>query len=650
MKSPPIKPRDKRRYTETIRQAHLGVREAQYEVGLMYANGVGTAQNLALAIEWVAKAANKGLPAAQYLLATRYALGIVVERDERAAMGWYLNASEQGYAKATLALGRFFAEPHPQLANELFEEAAKAGNVESQYALAVVLGEQAQTMQEQAQALRWLDSAARQGHSKAQVLLGQAYAKGRGVEQDNDQARGWFRAAVRQGSPIGQVALAELDVLGGRANRENFRSRSAERRETRNKWELLPASLDPEEVLALGIMYQKGLGVDQDLQRATALYRKAAEMGDPRAQCALAEVLAVDQQFDAMQWALRAAKAGNLDGMLLAGTLHLKNLGTGIGDALTAVAWLGQAAASGEAQGAKFLLQVLHNHSDELEAQCLLKQALTDDAQAQMEYGVCLEVGRGVAQNPSDAKRWIGLAAEAGYAKAQTHLGLSILRSQSEDNFMARAASWLERAAQQGDSLAQWHLGGLFAKGGSGLKQDLKHAFHWCSLAANNGFVPAQATLGYLYNRIGDHQLAKIWLERAALAGDAEAQLNLALLFTQMDLSKSGNEIAAEWLLAAAEGGLALAQTELGLRYVKGQGLISDPVEAHKWFTLAAERGEPAALENLKISEARLSILQRTEGAKRAKAWASYRQLQFHNMEKRGEFDVSGRSVVSPSM
>lgn len=630
--------RDKRRYADTIRQAHLGVREAQYEVGLMYANGIGTAQNLALAIEWVAKAADRGLASAQYLLGTRYALGIVVERDERIALGWYLSAAQQGHAKATLALGKFFSEPHVALANAHIEIAAQAGNAEAQYAWAIALGKQADSASDRKTVVRWLASAAKLGHSKAQVLLGKAYATGSGVAQDLEQAREWLRIAVRQNSPLAFVALAELDAQGGRGpvTRASLRGRSTERRETREHWDKVQAGQDAEETFALGVMFEKGLGVAVDLDRAVELYRIAAERGDPQAQCALASVLSQDHQFEALQWAESAAQAGSPDGMLLAGALHLKRLEHGAEGALAAASWFGQAARAGIAQGAKGLEDIMSRHADKLDAECLAKQALAGEASAQLEYGRRLEEGRGVKQNPSEAARWVLLAAEAGHAPAQTHWALSLLAGTSASDGLEQAAGWLEKAALQGDHLAQWHLGGLFAKGGKGLEQDLKQAFHWCRLAANGGFVPAQATLGYLYNRIGDENLARHWLELAAKAGDAEAQLNLALHITRGDESGSSLELAADWLLTAAEQGLAVAQTELGLRYVKGQGLVADPIEAHKWFLLAANQLEPAAVANLQLSGAKLTASQVSEAARRARNWTSKRQPFFHNVELLG--------------
>ena len=68
--------KDKRIFAETLKSARLGLADAQYEVGLMYANGIGVAQNIEQAVSWIKQSAQRGLPAAQYLLGTRYATGV----------------------------------------------------------------------------------------------------------------------------------------------------------------------------------------------------------------------------------------------------------------------------------------------------------------------------------------------------------------------------------------------------------------------------------------------------------------------------------------------------------------------------------------------------------------------------------------------
>lgn len=65
-----------------------------------------------------------------------------------------------------------------------------------------------------------------------------------------------------------------------------------------------------------------------------------------------------------------------------------------------------------------------------------------------------------------------------------------------------------------------------------GIEQDIEVAKYWYTQAAEQGFVPAQSMLGYLYlshARDDEHRVAAyVWLKRAATAGDADAIQNLA--------------------------------------------------------------------------------------------------------------------------
>ena len=127
MKSPAALAKDKRVFEETLKSARLGLPEAQYEVGLMYANGIGTAQNIAQAVDWIKQAAKQGLASAQFLLATRYEAGVGVEPSAHQALVWFAKAADQGHLKAVFRMGKLLSQPHAQDAREAFRHVAEAG-------------------------------------------------------------------------------------------------------------------------------------------------------------------------------------------------------------------------------------------------------------------------------------------------------------------------------------------------------------------------------------------------------------------------------------------------------------------------------------------------------------------------------------------
>ncbi len=90
---------------EIQKKANAGDAEAQYNLGMCYANGVGIARDEAEAVKWYAKSAEQGLANAQNNLSVCYAKGDGVARDDAAAVKWFRLATEQGDAKAQRNLG-----------------------------------------------------------------------------------------------------------------------------------------------------------------------------------------------------------------------------------------------------------------------------------------------------------------------------------------------------------------------------------------------------------------------------------------------------------------------------------------------------------------------------------------------------------------
>ena len=85
--------------------AEQGAVDAQYNLGLMYANGEGVPQDYAEAVKWYRLAAEQGLADAQYSLGLAYGYGRGLPQDCAEAVMWYRLAAEQGDAMAQLSLG-----------------------------------------------------------------------------------------------------------------------------------------------------------------------------------------------------------------------------------------------------------------------------------------------------------------------------------------------------------------------------------------------------------------------------------------------------------------------------------------------------------------------------------------------------------------
>jgi TPR repeat protein len=87
------------------KSARLGHARAQYNLGVMYDNGLGVNTNPKKAFDWYRKAAEQGNEDAQFNLGVAYTLGVVVTQNYDKALDWYHKAAEQGQSDAQNNLG-----------------------------------------------------------------------------------------------------------------------------------------------------------------------------------------------------------------------------------------------------------------------------------------------------------------------------------------------------------------------------------------------------------------------------------------------------------------------------------------------------------------------------------------------------------------
>ena len=100
----------------------------------------------------------------------------------------------------------------------------------------------------------------------------------------------------------------------------------------------------------------------------------------------------------------------------------------------------------------------------------------------------------------------------------------------------------------------------------------------------------------------GDYQTALREWRPLAEQGDAAAQYNLALMYTNGQGVPQDYAEAVKWYRLSAEQGDADAQNNLALMYYNGQGVPQDYSEAAKWYRLSAEQGDADAQNNLGVA------------------------------------------------
>jgi TPR repeat protein len=104
----------KRDYVGALRgfhqQAKQGDEVAKYNLGIMYEQGQGTAQDFAEAVKWYQESADAGVANAQLNLGLMYEKGQGVAQDYGAAVKWYRTAADQGVTAAQLNLGLLYGQ------------------------------------------------------------------------------------------------------------------------------------------------------------------------------------------------------------------------------------------------------------------------------------------------------------------------------------------------------------------------------------------------------------------------------------------------------------------------------------------------------------------------------------------------------------
>ena len=93
-------------------------------------------------------------------------------------------------------------------------------------------------------------------------------------------------------------------------------------------------------------------------------------------------------------------------------------------------------------------------------------------------------------------------------------------------------------------------------------------------------------------------------LTALANAGNAKAELIVALKYLDGDGVPASDTEAAKWFERAAEFGEPVAQYRLGTLYERGRGMPADLAKAAHWYETAANQGNRKAMHNLAVAYA----------------------------------------------
>jgi hypothetical protein len=116
----------------------------------------------------------------------------------------------------------------------------------------------------------------------------------------------------------------------------------------------------------------------------------------------------------------------------------------------------------------------------------------------QFAMGVLYDFGYGVTQSATESARWYALAANQGYAPAESNLARDYQTGDGVEQSDELALQWFRSAAEQGHATAERSLGWIYEMGW-GIPRDYRQAIYWYERAHDRGDKDATLYLAAMY-------------------------------------------------------------------------------------------------------------------------------------------------------
>ena len=226
-------------------EAEEGNALAMFDLGRMYADGLGREADPAKAHEWYGKALTafvaaeqcaeeRQRPYLQYRIGKMYAAGLGYElpvvpdeeggdgkavRDYEKAVAWLEKAAEAEHASAQYALANIYLAGEAVAkdvtkATELFTRAAKQGHDYAAYQLGKQFLQGEETEKDVEAAIKWLKQSAAANNQYAQYSLGKLYLDGEKVEKDIWTAITSLKKSAAHNNAFAEFRLGRFYLLG----------------------------------------------------------------------------------------------------------------------------------------------------------------------------------------------------------------------------------------------------------------------------------------------------------------------------------------------------------------------------------------------------------------------------------------------------
>ncbi len=485
-------------------------------------------------------------------------------------------------------------------AEEYYQQAADAGDPWAIFRMRGDEGHDADVID------KWMPhllSAAENGHAWCMYELGTQYEEGNYTEEDTEKAIYWYERAAAAGLSEGEVAAAVLRFNTTGEGAHQLAIALQHQAEAGNAISLYH----------LAVLYQQGIGVEQNGHKAIALAEAAAER-DVRIAALMAATYydtapKRNKQKAARYYAI-AAWVETL-GHDEAPTFFLPYPPPKLPDiphldcsfALKRAAELGHPAA---------LFRLGQQHRDAEEYPAMLsyykKAVHRGHVKAMTELGWAYYWGKGVKRNWRKSVALFRRASAAGDALAMYNLGIRLLDGEGTPQNTEEGILWLKRAMRAGNPFAPSVLGGIYLNGEYGTPKAPKKGISYLRLGVRRNDCCAANNLGLAYyegNGVPRNYKLAFRYYKLATKLDSTDEVSV---YNQGVCLLLGRGVKADYEAAVAKFRLSAksnydsALAYLGFCYQYGYGVELNLQEAISYYKKAVAEGSKnarAALRHL---------------------------------------------------
>jgi TPR repeat protein len=514
-------------------------------------------------------------------------------------------------------------ENNVELSMKLFGIAARLGSVDAQLKLAETYDNDKNRYYDTKKSFKYYQMAADKDSPHAKYKLAIMYLDGRGTSQNLIQAYYLFKESSNLGYG-NAIDIFNIPIDYSKTRNIDYEKVAAMFITVCNK------NIDSLEC-NIGHLYTKGFkfirgstlySFTENPKLKKAWYERAASKGIPLALYELgtshenkSKKAQIKDFSEAIDYFQRAYTNGSSDAAYKLATMYLNGYGVSqnLGKAFTL---LHEASDQGHKEAYEILNEFNVDHGED--TQGVIRKMLEISAESghvisQYKLGILASDTKSFYYNIKGAIKWLGMASSGGFILAHYKLGLLLESDNHSEEGQQKIISLYRMAADKGYEHALFRLAQLYQ---NGTKRDYVEAFRLYTLAARQGYQPAQLATCVSSEPAWEEKKSKLpdnlvpgeleypsclqmW-EAVAGQGNVELQYSLGMMYEEVGTDSSLSE-AARWYSRAAECSHTLAIYHLGRLYETGRGVHQDYLQAIKYYKIARDLGNRDALYQLGI-------------------------------------------------